>query len=85
LVWIPPRHYKVVGGCLAAARKRAELTQQDLARKLGKPQSFVSDYERGQRRVDLLELLRIAEALGANPVVLLAEIADATSRRRARK
>jgi helix-turn-helix protein len=34
-----------------------------LAKLLRKPQSFVSNYERGQRRIDLLELLRIVEAL----------------------
>lgn len=31
-----------------------------------KPQSFVSNYERGQRRIDVLELLRIVEALGGD-------------------
>jgi transcriptional regulator with XRE-family HTH domain len=81
-VWVPPRHYKVVGGCLAAARKRAELTQTDLAAKLGKPQSFVSDYERGQRRVDLLEFLRIVEVIGGDPRNLLAEIVRNLPRRR---
>jgi transcriptional regulator with XRE-family HTH domain len=39
------------------------LTQAQLARLLRKPQSFVSNYERGQRRIDVLELLRIVEAL----------------------
>jgi transcriptional regulator with XRE-family HTH domain len=34
---------------------------------LGKPQSFVSNYERGQRRLDILELLRIVDALKADP------------------
>lgn len=52
---------------LADARKKVGLTQQDLARKLRKPQSFVSNYEKGQRRIDVLELLRIADALKADP------------------
>lgn len=54
---------KLVGDALAAARDRASLTQKQLARLLRKPQSFVSNYERGQRRIDVLELLRIVEAL----------------------
>jgi hypothetical protein len=39
-----------------------------LARLLRKPQSFVSNYERGQRRIDVPELLRIVEALGCGSV-----------------
>jgi transcriptional regulator with XRE-family HTH domain len=62
-VWVQPREYKHVGAALAAARDRAGLTQTQLARLLRKPQSFVSNYERGQRRIDVLELLRIVEAL----------------------
>jgi transcriptional regulator with XRE-family HTH domain len=65
-VWVQPREYKHVGAALAAARDRAGLTQQQLARLLRKPQSFVSNYERGQRRIDVLELLRIVEALGGD-------------------
>ena len=41
---------------------------------LSKPQSFVSEYERGQRRVDVVELLMIARALGADPLDLFTEI-----------
>jgi transcriptional regulator with XRE-family HTH domain len=48
---------------LIAARKKAELTQQALARRLGKPQSFISKYERGQRDIGVIELVEIAEAL----------------------
>jgi Helix-turn-helix len=47
--WVEAEHYKIVGACLAAARRRANVTQQELAARLGKPQSFVSEYERGQR------------------------------------
>jgi predicted transcriptional regulator len=74
-LWVQPEHYKVVGVCLAAARRHANLTQQDLARRLGKPQSFVSEYERGLRRIDVIEFLLIARTLGADPLDLLGEIA----------
>ncbi len=62
-MWVQPKEYKVVGAALAAARDRAGLTQAQLARLLRKPQSFVSNYERGQRRIDVLELMRIVDAL----------------------
>lgn len=47
-------------------RRRAGLRQADLADRLGVPQSFVSKYETGERRIDLLELKRICEALGSS-------------------
>jgi predicted transcriptional regulator len=66
-VWVQPKEHKQVGAALAAARDRAGLTQSQLAKLLRKPQSFVSNYERGQRRIDVLELLRIVEALKGDP------------------
>jgi transcriptional regulator with XRE-family HTH domain len=74
-LWVEAEHYKVVGACLAGARRRANVTQDELATRLGKPQSFVSEYERGQRRVDVVELLIISRALGVDPVELFGEIA----------
>jgi len=52
---------------LIEARHDAELTQVQLAKKLRRPQSFVSDYERGQRRLDVLEFLHITRVLAADP------------------
>ena len=49
---------------LVAARERAGFTQQQLADKLGKHQSFVAKYEGGERRIDVIEFLHIARALG---------------------
>lgn len=80
-MWIRPKEHEVVGAGLAAARDRAQLTQQELARKLGKPQSFVSAYENGQRRIDLLEFFRIVEALKADPQDVFTDI---RKRRRSR-
>jgi transcriptional regulator with XRE-family HTH domain len=74
-VWVEAEHYRVVGGCLAAARRRVNVTQQELAARLDKPQSFVSEYERGQRRIDVVELLVVSRALGLDPLDLFAEIA----------
>ena len=56
---------------LAEARQNVGLTQQDLAKKLNKPQSFIAKYENGERRLDVVEFIAIARALGADPVRLL--------------
>jgi len=49
---------------LRSIRSEAGLTQSDVAGKLELPQSFVSKYESGERRLDLVELSRICKALG---------------------
>jgi transcriptional regulator with XRE-family HTH domain len=53
---------------LVQARKDAALTQAELAARLGRPQSFVSKYEHGERRLDVIEFLEVTEALGINAV-----------------
>ena len=47
-------------------RHAAGLRQAELALRLGQPQSFVSKYESGERRVDVLELAQICEALNVS-------------------
>lgn len=49
---------------LRQLRLGAGLQQRELSERLGKPQSFVSRYESGQRRLDLLELRQICLAVG---------------------
>ena len=49
---------------LRECREKAGLRQDDVAELLKKPQSFVSKYESGERRLDILELLDVCESLG---------------------
>lgn len=49
---------------LRQIRVDAGLRQVDLAERLGQPQSYVSKYESGERRLDLLELRQVCEAIG---------------------
>ncbi|UWU91369.1 helix-turn-helix transcriptional regulator [Bradyrhizobium sp. CB1015] len=56
---------------LVATRQKAGNRQQALAKKLRKPQSLVAKYEGGERRLDVIEFIAIAEALGADPLKLL--------------
>jgi transcriptional regulator with XRE-family HTH domain len=58
-------------GLLVTARKKAGLTQQQLAKRLKKPQSFVAKYEGGERRLDVIEFLGVAQAIGADPARIL--------------
>ena len=53
------RDYKALLRRLKRARKRSGLTQIEIAKKLGKPQSFVSKVENGERRLDIIELKQI--------------------------
>ena len=57
-----PAHVRLLE-LLVAAREKAGLTQQQLADRLGKPQSFISKYEGGERRIDVVEFVAIADAL----------------------
>jgi transcriptional regulator with XRE-family HTH domain len=57
---------------MVGARKAAGLTQQALARRLKKPQSFVAKYEGGELRLDVVEFIRISRALDADPLKLMA-------------
>jgi len=45
------------------ARQNAELTQQQVADQLDKPQSYIAKYERGERRLDIIEFLDLADVL----------------------
>lgn len=56
---------------LIAARKDSKATQTEIAERLNRPQSFVSKFENGERRVDVIEFLEIAQAIGFDPIVFL--------------
>ncbi|WP_312412152.1 helix-turn-helix transcriptional regulator [Comamonas sp.] len=58
---------------LIATRKRTSVSQVELAQRLGNTQTFVSRCERGERRIDAVELTEFAEAFGAPPLEILVE------------
>ncbi len=59
---------------LIAARKRAGLSQEEVAKRIGRKQTFISVIERGDRRLDLIEFCVLARAMHLEPTALLAEI-----------
>jgi transcriptional regulator with XRE-family HTH domain len=69
-MWVRPEDYKVFGSIMREARTEAGISQKDLAARLRKPQSFISIYENGQRRIDVLEFSLIVSAFGGDPTDL---------------
>jgi len=56
---------------LIRARKALRLSQTDMAARLRSHQQFVSRYETGERRLDIVEFVDVARALGLNPAELI--------------
>lgn len=69
--------YKVFVDCLKDFRLQSKMTQQELASLLGYAQSYVSKYEQGQKRLDIVEIKKICDALG---ITLLEFVAEYESR-----
>lgn len=71
--------YQLLLSILKTSRKRVKVSQVELAERLGNTQTFVSKCERGERRIDAVELVEFAEALGVSPLELLGEYLDKRS------
>jgi transcriptional regulator with XRE-family HTH domain len=67
--------YEVLLRALVEGRRSVGLRQTDLAELLGKPQSFVSKYETGERRLDVVELLVVSRSIGLDPHDLIDRVA----------
>ena len=65
-----PQH-KAFCDLLIAARRKAGLTQQVVAKRLKRPQSFVAKVEGGERRLDILEFLDFSRAIEADPLKIV--------------
>ena len=59
---------------LIAARLAAGLTQVTLAKRLHRPQSYISKYEQNERRLDVIEFLEIVRAIGIAPMDVIAPV-----------
>jgi transcriptional regulator with XRE-family HTH domain len=70
---------------LVAVRKAAGVRQQALAKKLGRPQSFIAKYEGGERRVDVVEFITIARALDVDPIKLFRDFVAGKAPKTGRK
>jgi transcriptional regulator with XRE-family HTH domain len=69
------RRHEALRAFLVERRKIAGLRQVDLAKRLGRTQSYVSNIEIGQKRIALIELIEWAEAIGFDPEEAITELA----------
>lgn len=59
--------YQTLRALLVQAREEAGLSQAEVAERLGRAQTFVSKYELGDRRLDVIDYLRVCDVLGIDP------------------
>jgi transcriptional regulator with XRE-family HTH domain len=69
--------YRLLRERLVAARHAAGMNQAELAASLGRPQSFIAKVEGGERRIDVVELLKIASAVNLDVAKLLTALRKA--------
>ncbi len=73
---VSSKEYEQFRQLLIEARKRKGLTQTEVAERLGRLQAFVSRYERGKRRLDVVEFLEVANVLELDPCYVITSIAS---------
>jgi len=74
MITIHDRRHKRLIELVIAERKRAGIRQVQLAEKLKTTQTLISRLESGERRLDVVELIDLAEAIGFNAPALVAEV-----------
>ncbi|MGA0615655.1 helix-turn-helix domain-containing protein [Paracoccus sp. KR1-242] len=66
------REYRQLIDALRSERRAVGLTQQELADRLGRPQSFVAKVEGYERRLDIVEFVQVCRALRLDPATVFA-------------
>ena len=74
---VTERHQRLIT-LIIEAREKSGMTQTELADALGEYQSFVARLESGQRRLDVIEFIRLAEILDFDAPKLMAEVQRVT-------
>jgi transcriptional regulator with XRE-family HTH domain len=72
--------HKALVAALVAAREAAGMTQTQLADALGEYQSFVARLESGERRIDVIEFIRLSRIMGLNAAEILHKISGISER-----
>ncbi len=75
--WVSSPSYRATVEVLVEARKAAGLTQRELAARLGRPYSVIANIERGERRIDVVEFIAVARAIGLGELELMERTAAA--------
>lgn len=74
--FITSGRYETLRRVLRTARTDAGLSQSEVADRISEPQSFVSKYESGVRRLDVVEMEQVAAALGTDLATLVRRFQD---------
>jgi hypothetical protein len=69
----PPSHGRT-GGSPNKSRRNYRVTQRELARRLARAHSYVSRIEKGDRRIDVPEMIQWCAVLGTDPVKVMERI-----------
>ena len=72
--WVVSADYRTLIDVLSQLRRELGVSQRELARRIGKPPSFINKIELFERRLDILEFIVIAEALDKRPDTLLSAL-----------
>jgi transcriptional regulator with XRE-family HTH domain len=72
--------HKALVAALIAAREAAGMTQTQLADALGEYQSFVARFESGERRIDVIEFIRLSRVMGFNAGEILHKVSGISER-----
>ena len=75
--WVVSPDYRAAIAALKDTRIGLGISQRELARRLGKPPSFINKTEQLERRLDILEFIAIAEAMELTAESLLARLRGA--------
>lgn len=68
--------YRVLVDCLKIYRLQSKMTQKELADSLGCSQTYVSKYEQGQKRLDIIEVRKICNCLGVDLIEFISEFEE---------
>lgn len=79
--WVVSPEYRAAIDAIKAVRVKQGLSQRELARRLGKPPSFVNKIEQLERRLDVLEFIAVAQGMDIDPQTLLRIVAAALPER----
>ena len=77
--WVGSGPYRAAITTIVEERTAAGVSQRELARRLGKPPSYVNKIELLERRMDILEFVLIAEALESDPADLFSKVVKAVA------
>ena len=77
--WVSSPSYEAVVRIVVTARTDAGLSQRELAKRLGKPPSYVAKIELRERRLDVVEFIALLRALGVSETEAFQELSQALS------